>query len=106
MVARDGTHLHTRQAFLRALCCATFYPGVLWVAVSRKNLALHDIVARNTVDEIIMKMIESKDRTQQQLLGATGPLRCDGGARRSVPGVGEVGRSLLEPGVHGLLLVR
>lgn len=49
VIARDGTHLHTRNAFLRAVCCATFYPGVLWVAVSRKNLALHDIVARSEV---------------------------------------------------------
>lgn len=49
VLARDGTHLHTRRAFLRALCCATFYPGVLWVAVSRKNLALHDILVRSEV---------------------------------------------------------
>lgn len=49
VVARDGSRLHTRPAFLRAVCCATFYPGVLWVAVSRKNLALHDIVARSEV---------------------------------------------------------
>jgi uncharacterized RDD family membrane protein YckC len=49
VLSLDGTHLPTRHAFLRAVCCATFYPGVLWVAISRKNLALHDILCRSEV---------------------------------------------------------
>jgi uncharacterized RDD family membrane protein YckC len=49
VVTRAGLRLPPRRAFLRALLCATFLWLILWVAVSRKNLGLHDIVFRTSV---------------------------------------------------------
>ncbi len=49
VTTRSGLRLRPRRAFFRALLCATFLWVILWVAVSRKNLGLHDIVFRTGV---------------------------------------------------------
>ncbi|MBK5288065.1 MAG: RDD family protein [Acidimicrobiia bacterium] len=41
---RAGRQLTTLRAFLRAVFCAVFYPTLLWIFVSRRNAALHDIL--------------------------------------------------------------
>ncbi len=47
--SRDGQVLSTPRAFLRAVCCACFYPSLLWIFWSRTNAALHDVVLRTRV---------------------------------------------------------
>jgi uncharacterized RDD family membrane protein YckC len=37
------------HAFVRALVCVVFPIGVLWVLVSRRTLAVHDLVARTAL---------------------------------------------------------
>ena len=49
VVTRKGLRLPARRAFLRAALCATIPWVILWVAVSRKNIGLHDIVFRSAV---------------------------------------------------------
>ena len=45
----DGTPLTPRRAFTRAVLCATFWPSLLWIFVSRRNAALHDIALHTKV---------------------------------------------------------
>jgi uncharacterized RDD family membrane protein YckC len=45
----DGTPLTPRRAFMRALLCATFWPSLIWIFVSRRNAALHDIALHTKV---------------------------------------------------------
>lgn len=45
----DGTPLTPRRAFMRALFCATFWPSLIWIFVSRRNAALHDIALHTKV---------------------------------------------------------
>jgi uncharacterized RDD family membrane protein YckC len=45
----DDTPLSPRRAFLRALLCATFWPSLLWIFVSRRNAALHDVALHTKV---------------------------------------------------------
>ena len=45
----NGETLKPVRAFTRAVCCATFYPSLLWILVSRRNAALHDSVLRTQV---------------------------------------------------------
>ncbi len=47
--SRDGQVLSPARAFLRAICCACFYPSLLWIFWSRSNAALHDLVLRTRV---------------------------------------------------------
>ena len=49
VVTRAGLRVPPRRAFLRALLCATIPWVILWVAVSRKNVGLHDIAFRTGV---------------------------------------------------------
>lgn len=42
----------------------------LWRQGQRNNIIVHQMIARKTVDEAIIKAIESKDKTQQSLLNA------------------------------------
>ena len=49
VVTRKGLRLPARRAFFRAALCATIPWVILWVAVSRKNIGLHDIVFRSAV---------------------------------------------------------
>jgi SNF2 family DNA or RNA helicase len=42
----------------------------LWRQGQRNNIVVHQIIARKTVDEAIIKAIERKDNTQQNLLNA------------------------------------
>ena len=44
VVDRAGAPLTAFRAFLRAGFCATFYPTLLWIFVSRRNAALHDLL--------------------------------------------------------------
>jgi uncharacterized RDD family membrane protein YckC len=44
-----GNTLRPVRAFTRALFCACFYPSLLWILVSRRNAALHDVVLRTEV---------------------------------------------------------
>jgi uncharacterized RDD family membrane protein YckC len=37
------------RAFLRAVLCVAFLPGILWVLVSRRNASLQDLVLRTAV---------------------------------------------------------
>ena len=46
---RDGTTLRPLRAFTRAVFCATWYPSLLWILVSRRNAALHDALLRTQV---------------------------------------------------------
>jgi uncharacterized RDD family membrane protein YckC len=45
----DGTPLTPRRAFTRAVFCATFWPSLIWIFVSRRNAALHDIALHTKV---------------------------------------------------------
>jgi uncharacterized RDD family membrane protein YckC len=45
----DGTPLTPRRAFLRALFCATYWPTLLWIFVSRRNAGLHDLALHTKV---------------------------------------------------------
>ncbi len=45
----DGRTLGTARAFARAVVCATAYPSLLWIFVSRTNAALHDVILRTQV---------------------------------------------------------
>ena len=49
VTAVDGSQLRPPRAFLRALLCATFYPVLLWIVVSRRNAGLHDKLLRTQV---------------------------------------------------------
>lgn len=50
VVRTDGTDVGARQAFLRALLCATFELWVLlWCLVSKRNAGLHDLLLRTAV---------------------------------------------------------
>lgn len=49
VVDRRGRRLHAVVAALRALTCVVFPIGLLWVAVSRDNRSVHDIVFRSAV---------------------------------------------------------
>jgi SNF2 family DNA or RNA helicase len=42
----------------------------LWRQGQRNNIIVHNIIAKKTVDEAIVKAIESKDDTQQSLMTA------------------------------------
>ncbi|MGZ4712759.1 MAG: RDD family protein [Acidimicrobiia bacterium] len=46
---RDGATVPPLRAFGRAVMCASFYPGLLWMLVSRNREALHDIAFRTRV---------------------------------------------------------
>ena len=45
----NGGPLAPWRAFLRAVICASFWASLLWIFVSRRNAALHDIVASTQV---------------------------------------------------------
>ena len=45
----DGTPLTPRRAFTRAIFCATFWPSLLWIFVSRRNAAAHDVLLHTKV---------------------------------------------------------
>jgi len=45
----DGGPLTVRRAFLRAAFCATLWASLIWIFVSRRNSALHDILFRTKV---------------------------------------------------------
>lgn len=49
VVTRAGSSLPPARAFARAVMCASFYPGLLWILVSRRNAALHDALFRTEV---------------------------------------------------------
>jgi SNF2 family DNA or RNA helicase len=42
----------------------------LWRQGQRNNIAVHQIIARDTIDEAIVAAIGSKDKTQQALMNA------------------------------------
>jgi uncharacterized RDD family membrane protein YckC len=44
-----GNRLHPPRALLRALLCVLFPAGLLWVLVSRRNAAVHDLLVRSAV---------------------------------------------------------
>jgi uncharacterized RDD family membrane protein YckC len=45
----DGELVRLPRAVLRALVCVGFPLGLLWVVVSRRDAALHDVLLRTTV---------------------------------------------------------
>jgi uncharacterized RDD family membrane protein YckC len=49
VVGAEGQTLRPRTAFLRALFCAAFYPGLAWALVDRRNRSLQDIVLKTVV---------------------------------------------------------
>lgn len=44
-----GATMSPRRAFLRAALCATFWAGLLWIFVSKRNAALQDLVLSTRV---------------------------------------------------------
>ena len=44
-----GRRLHLAHALLRAAFCIAFPVSLLWVAVSARSLAVHDLVLRTSV---------------------------------------------------------
>jgi SNF2 family DNA or RNA helicase len=42
----------------------------LWRQGQRNNIIVHQIIAKKTIDEAIVKAISSKDKTQQGLMNA------------------------------------
>ena len=49
VVDRAGHRLRPVRALLRALLCVLFPAGLLWVLVSRRNAAVHDLLTRSAV---------------------------------------------------------
>jgi uncharacterized RDD family membrane protein YckC len=49
VVGRKGRRLHLVVAFVRALACVVLPIGLLWVAVSRHQRSLQDVVLRTSV---------------------------------------------------------
>ena len=49
VVRSDGRSLTPRQAFVRALFCAAFYPGLLLALVDRRNRSVQDVACRTVV---------------------------------------------------------
>ena len=49
VVRADATSLRPRHAFVRALLCAIFYPGLLLALVDRRNRSLQDVLVRSVV---------------------------------------------------------
>ncbi len=49
VVDRRGRRLHPLMAFVRALFCAVFLVGILWVAVSPRRRSIQDLVLRTAV---------------------------------------------------------
>ena len=45
----NGDPLTPRRAFTRALLSATFWPSLIWIFVSKRNAALHDIAVHTKV---------------------------------------------------------
>ena len=41
--------LTPRRAFTRAVFCATWWPSLLWIFVSKRNAALHDVALHTKV---------------------------------------------------------
>jgi SNF2 family DNA or RNA helicase len=58
--AAQTPDLEVREQFIRRV----------WRQGQRERVVVHDVIAKDTVDEVIMQMIKHKDRTQQALLGA------------------------------------
>lgn len=49
VVRADAAPLTPRQAFVRALFCAAFYPGLALALLDRRNRSLQDVVCRSVV---------------------------------------------------------
>ena len=49
VVDRVGQRLRLAPAFLRALLCGIFPVGLLWVAASRENRSIQDVIVRTSV---------------------------------------------------------
>jgi uncharacterized RDD family membrane protein YckC len=49
VVAHDGSDLPMLRGVVRAVLYLIFLPGILWVAVSRKNASLQDLLLRTAV---------------------------------------------------------
>jgi uncharacterized RDD family membrane protein YckC len=49
VVSAGGEPLRLPVALLRAAFCYTFWPGLLWVLVSRRNNSVQDVVLRTAV---------------------------------------------------------
>ena len=49
VLGTNDTALSPRHAFSRAILCATFWPSLLWIFVSKRNAALHDIALHTKV---------------------------------------------------------
>jgi uncharacterized RDD family membrane protein YckC len=45
----DGNPLGARAAFVRAVLCFVFLPGILWVLFSARNHSLQDLILRSQV---------------------------------------------------------
>ena len=48
-VSRGGDRLSPARAALRAVLCVVFPDGLLWVLISRRNYAVHDLLVRSAV---------------------------------------------------------
>ena len=46
---RNGGRLPHARALLRAVLCVLFPVGLLWVLISRRNYAVHDLLVRSAV---------------------------------------------------------
>lgn len=49
VVRADGSSLRPRHAFVRAVLCAAFYPGLLLALVDRRNRSLQDVICKSVV---------------------------------------------------------
>jgi uncharacterized RDD family membrane protein YckC len=49
VVDRVGQRLRLAPAFLRAVLCGIFPLGLLWVAISRENRSIQDLIVRTSV---------------------------------------------------------
>jgi uncharacterized RDD family membrane protein YckC len=49
VMSRSGRRLGLPRALLRAVLCATFPVGLVWVPVSRRNASVQDLIVRSVV---------------------------------------------------------
>jgi uncharacterized RDD family membrane protein YckC len=61
VVNLHGSRLRTWAAFVRAVFCVVFPVGLFWVAVSRENRSLQDIVLRTSVIHDWLVRVPLKD---------------------------------------------
>jgi len=80
VVRSDGRSLKPRQAFVRALFCAAFYPGLLLALVDRRNRSVQDVVCRTVV---VYDWIPEAARPRVLVAGSAVPVTKGSGQQRA-----------------------